>query len=303
MPERPGEAAALREREVREALAADVRTRRLASAPLQVWDGGLSNHAWCAQSGGLRYFVRLSPPGAAGLGVDRDRECALLRSAADAGLAPVVVHCEPSLRLLVTRWVEGSTLSRDQAIEPDNLSRVARAMRRLHGLPVDPRVGPVDFHAQVRRIEPQCPPLTREERGLAATAAEAMAMLDATAPPRTLCHNDFHHLNLIDEQGRLWIVDWEYGGAGDPRFDLASFLCQHETPPGVRAGLLAAYGAGPATATGGLEAACWLFDYVQWLWYRASPTIGPAAAELYHERARALGEKLRGASPRGPALQ
>jgi thiamine kinase-like enzyme len=37
-----------------------------------------------------------------------------------------------------------------------------------------------------------------------------------------LCHNDLLPANLIDDDRRLWLVDWEYGGAGHPLFDLAN---------------------------------------------------------------------------------
>jgi len=303
LPEEPLPLAVAAEREVRQALAADTRTEALASVPLTVCPGGLSNHAWLAQSEGVRYFVRLSPADSARLGVDRDGECALLRAASSAGLAPAVLRCDPARRLLVTRYVEGTTWSREEAGRPGNIARLARSLRLLHDLPIDPQVGHVDFFAQARRLEAQCGPLAPPERQLRAQAAAAIESLDATAPPLTLCHNDLHHLNLIDDGARLWIVDWEYGGAGDPRFDLASFLCQQQASAEARRGLLDAYGDGPAGTVGGLEAACWLFDYVQWLWYRASPQVNPAAGALYAVRAQALLETLRAASPRALALQ
>ncbi len=37
------------------------------------------------------------------------------------------------------------------------------------------------------------------------------------------CHNDLLAANFIRGGDRLWIVDWEYAGMGDPAFDLANF--------------------------------------------------------------------------------
>ena len=37
------------------------------------------------------------------------------------------------------------------------------------------------------------------------------------------CHNDLLAANFIDDGERVWIVDWEYAGMGDPFFDLANF--------------------------------------------------------------------------------
>ena len=37
-----------------------------------------------------------------------------------------------------------------------------------------------------------------------------------------LCHNDLLPANLIWDDDRLWLIDWEYAGMGHPLFDLAS---------------------------------------------------------------------------------
>ena len=108
----------------------------------------------------------------------------------------------------------------------------------------------------------------------------------------TLCHNDLHHLNLVEGAGRLWLVDWEYGGTGDPAFDFASFLCQHDCAAGELDLLRQAYGEHAAPGVDELRAACWVFDYVQWLWYRAWPG-GEGADPVYAARADAIERRLR----------
>lgn len=303
LPERKDALAPMPEREVRSALATDDSTSCLASGKLQVCPGGLSNHAWTATAGGRRYFVRLSPPDPERLGVDRDSECALLLAVARAGLAPAVVRCDPSSRLLVTSFVDGAAWGREQAVEPQNLARLARALRQLHALAVPAGIQQVDFTRQALHLEAQCGAALVAHGDLATRARDAMALIGAAAAPAVLCHNDLHHLNLVDDGGRLWLVDWEYGGVGDPVFDLASFLCQHDCDPESRRLLLEAYGDGPAADLARLDCACWLFDYVQWLWYRACLQADPAADPLFEARASGLARKLRAASPRGLALQ
>jgi thiamine kinase-like enzyme len=303
LPERDDTRQALREREVRDALATDSRTSRLADAGLVVCPGGLSNHAWTATAGGRRFFVRLSPPDPERLGVDRDSECALLHAVAGAGLAPAVVRCDPSQRLLVTEFIDGAAWSREQATEWRNVVRVAESLRRLHSLAVPAGIQRVDFTRQASHLEAQCEGAGAADRDLADEAREAMASFGGKEAPAVLCHNDLHHLNLVDAGGRLWLVDWEYGGVGDPVFDVASFLCQHDCGPEASRRLLEAYGDGPAADIPRLAAACWLFDYVQWLWYRACLRADPAAGAVFHERAASLARKLRAASPRSLALQ
>jgi thiamine kinase-like enzyme len=285
-------AAAAREREVRAALRTAAPTAAIADARLTVQDGGLSNHAWIAESDGTKYFVRLSPRDAARLGVDRESECALLRVVAQVGLAPDVIRCDPSQRLLVTRHVAGHALARGEAIEPRNLDRVGAALRKLHGLPVPAGMRRVDFAAQAAHLEGQCTGPLAVGAGLGDRARDAFAYLARVSDRDTLCHNDLHHLNLVEGADRLWLVDWEYGGAGDPAFDFASFLCQHDCGPQEMVLLREAYGVNAAPGAVRLRVACWAFDYVQWLWYRAWPA-GEGADPVYAARADALERRLR----------
>jgi len=54
--------------------------------------------------------------------------------------------------------------------------------------------------------------------------------------------------NFIDEGGRLWLVDWEYAGMGDPFFDLGNFAVNHELTEESERDLLSAYGSDDSDA-------------------------------------------------------
>ncbi len=294
----PETAAALRaspEQEAREALAAHPHTRALADDAFTVEPGGLSNHAWSVGAGDSRCIVRLSPPDAARLGVDRASECRLLAAVAAAGLAPEVVCCDPARRLLVTRRIDGLPLRREQAVDLPTLAGLAGALRRLHALPVPAGVHRVDFAEQAARLERASDGWRPQDEVLRTKSRFAFRMLAGRRRRPRLCHNDLHHLNLVRAEARLWLVDWEYGGVGDPIFDLASFLCQHDVGPSARAALCSAYGAAEFD-DGSLTAACWAFDYVQWLWYRAWPA-GEGADPVHAARGAAIEERLHASAP------
>jgi thiamine kinase-like enzyme len=70
-------------------------------------------------------------------------------------------------------------------------------------------------------------------------------MIERLIPPHpeVFCHNDLLNANFIaDENGRIWIVDWEYAGMGDRFFDLANFSVNHDFTEADDAALLASYG-------------------------------------------------------------
>jgi thiamine kinase len=279
-------------RAVRAALASGAATSALAEVPFEPLHGGLSNHSWRAAHDGRSYFIRFGGPDAASLGVDRHGERMLLVTAGAAGLAPPLVACDPANGLLVTHYLAGGPWRRDDAHDPRNLERIAERLRVLHGLPVPAGVPEVDFSAQAQRLSSQLGALGVTDLLLATIAQSAFAVLASRPPATALCHNDLHHLNILDHEGRLWLVDWEYGGCGNPLFDLASFACQHEFTREGRGSLLDAYGVSDVASRALLDAACIAFDYVQWLWYRLWAARNPGAGHEYRSRAQDLRGRL-----------
>jgi thiamine kinase-like enzyme len=282
-------ASAADEVDVRASLRACTATSPLAGGHLTRLHGGLSNRAWRLDSNGERWFVRLGHPQAARLGVDRRSECVVLQAVSAAGLAPAVRACEPATGLLVARFIDGRAWSAAEAQSLDNIRRVARCLRRLHELPMPAGVRDVDYGRQARRLAATLPQADTNRAVLAERAVSVLARLGDHEPQTTLCHNDLHHLNLIDDGAQVWLVDWEYGGRGNPLFDLAGFLVLQDLGPGPTEVFLEAYGRLPASARRHLDDARWLFDYVQWLWYR-SRFPGPVGDEARH--AERLAQRL-----------
>jgi thiamine kinase-like enzyme len=279
---------------MRAALARHAATRALATCPFEIVPGGLSNHAWRTEHAGEAYFVRLGASDAERLGVDRASECRMLAIAAAAGLAPQVVACEPASRLLVTRFVPGRHWSRTDAREPRNLRRLGASLQRLHALPPAPGVRRLDFPVQAAQLEAGLTCFEGIDHALQDAARGALEVLRARQAPIRLCHTDLHHLNVVDAGERLWLVDWEYSGAGDPLFDLAGLVCLHELSGELRDVVFEAYGQASLASDAELAAACRLFDYVQWLWFRLWMATHPQATGEYAEHARALAGRLAG---------
>jgi thiamine kinase-like enzyme len=118
---------------------------------------------------------------------------------------------------LVTRFVEGVPGNPD----PDE----ARALlRRLHDGPSIP--GRFDaFRVVEAYAEINAPPDYAEAHELARRIEERLGPRSFTA-----CHNDLLPANFIDAGTRVWIVDWEYAGMGDPAFDHANFAVNNGLP-------------------------------------------------------------------------
>ena len=127
-----------------------------------------------------------------------------------------------------------------------------------------------------RRSAPRCGGCTAARRSRAASTASAWSRPTARSPrsvassfrrssagrseiarrierrrrgaPVLPCHNDLLSANFIADGSRLWIVDWEYAGGGDPFFDLGNFAVNHELDADGERLLLESYGSGDGEA-------------------------------------------------------
>jgi thiamine kinase-like enzyme len=199
--------------------------------------GGITNRNYKVQANGERFVLRVGGKDTALLGIDRAVEHAASLAAARLGIAPeVVCFLEPE-GYLVTRFVEG---------EPGRVSvpEAASLLARLHAGPAIPgrfdpfRVVEV-YEATARRAGVAPPPGYPAAKRTAERIEERRGRF-APSP----CHNDLLAANFIHEGERLWIVDWEYAGMGDPAFDLANFAVNNGLDESSDAQLLDAYGGG-----------------------------------------------------------
>jgi thiamine kinase-like enzyme len=200
--------------------------------------GGITNRNFKVDVGGEAFVLRIGGNDTHMLGIDRYVEHDASRVAASLGIAPeVVAFLEPE-GYLVTRYVEGEVGRAD-------IAAAARLLRTLHD---GPRIsGRFDCFRVVEAYASTAAGLGVK---LPAAYGEAKAIADRIERPAELrpCHNDLLAANFIFDGARLWIVDWEYAGMGDPAFDLGNFAVNHELEEDGERALLAAYGGGDPDA-------------------------------------------------------
>jgi thiamine kinase-like enzyme len=199
--------------------------------------GGITNRNFRVEVGDETFVLRIGGEDTQLLGIDRDAEHAASRVAAELGLAPEVVAFVEPEGYLVTRYVEGEVGKVDVA-------EVGAALRRLHEGPTIP--SRFDSFRVVEAYR-----AVADERGVAIPPAydHASALAERIEQqrgdaPLCPCHNDLLNANFIHDGSRLWLVDWEYAGMGDPFFDLGNFAVNHELDAEGERELLAAYGGG-----------------------------------------------------------
>ena len=88
--------------------------------------GGLTNRNLKVTTPDGVFVARLSSPESALLAIDRDAEHANSVAAAASGAAPDVIAFAPEVSVLVVRFVDGTTWSPADVLEPSNAPRVAQ---------------------------------------------------------------------------------------------------------------------------------------------------------------------------------
>ncbi len=196
------------------------------SVKVSALQGGITNENYKIEAGGEVFVLRLDGRGASDLGIDRGREQACARVAADLGIGPEIFRRFTKEGAVITRFIPGKAVSRTEAARPATLRRIVKTIRRAHdGPPFPGFFSPFETvrNYYARRFSRR---LMREVADRLPRVFELMSVIEkALVPiedPRP-CHNDLLASNLIDDGKAIRILDWEYAAMGDPYFDLGNF--------------------------------------------------------------------------------
>jgi thiamine kinase-like enzyme len=235
--------------------------------------GTSTNFVARATLGAERVALRIPRAHTASVPIDRGVEQSALATAAGAGLAPPLLASDAHAGILITRWIDGDVWSWDRAREPGAQELIGRLLRRLHALALPADVPVLDLDSLVSHylaaLAEKRDPWLGE---CAALQPRALQLLDRMRSPRNaLCHCDVHHANLLESDGTLFLLDWEYAGGCDPYFDLAAYAVYHELDDPALERLLKAHGMRDLPdALTTLHRWRWVVEYVCLLWLRAT---------------------------------
>ncbi len=203
----------------------EIRTERIA---------GLTNANYRVTVDGEQFVLRLSGENTERLGINRAHEGTALQAAAEAGLSPdVVLFLEPEGHL-VTQWIDGRHWSADEFRTAENVHLLTETVKRIHALPTS-RAEFSPFQRVQSFLETANkfggnPPPGLEQFLSTMQAVEADQQHDPSDWKR-FCHNDLVSVNylFVERERKIIVLDWEFAGAGDIYYDLATIVYTHDS--------------------------------------------------------------------------
>jgi thiamine kinase-like enzyme len=204
----------------------------------EVLTAGITNRNLRLRLGGADYVLRLCDPGAGVLGIDRGCETEAGLRAAALGVGPEVVLAPAGEGYVVTRWLDGGTLTPEQVRAA--LPEAAAALRAFHRSrpPLTHAFAVFALVAEHARIARSLPGSFDAIVALAERIEAALTGPDHAPCP---CHNDLLTANFVSDGRRIHLVDWEYAGMNDPFFDLGNLSVNNGLSEDDDRALLAAY--------------------------------------------------------------
>ncbi len=202
--------------------------------------GGITNRNFRVTFGDADYVVRRPGKDTELLGIDRRAERMANEAAAELGIAPAVAATLDDC--LVTRFVSCRSLTASELA--GDVEQLARDLRAFHdcGVRLPNRFDvPELLQAYATIVRSRGAELPREYAEAVRVAASVCAVLRSDRPQP--CHNDLLAGNVIRslDDGRLMLVDWEYAGMGDARFDLGNLSVNNDFDEATDERLLSAY--------------------------------------------------------------
>ena len=192
--------------------------------------GGITNQNFKVETGGESFVLRIAGLKTDLLGINRDTEHQASSTAGQLGIAPEVVYYLEPEGYLVCRFLHAEPLPPPKVKQPQNLEKIVTMLKRFHN------TSPLPTAFWVPQIVTDYTAIAKDNSiefpdnfdWLIDCLHKAEAALKNDPLPRCPCHNDLLNENFLIQDGRIFILDWEYAGMGDRYFDLANLSVNHD---------------------------------------------------------------------------
>lgn len=191
--------------------------------------GGLTNYNYLMDIKGTDYVVR-QPGGMTELMIDRKVEKENNRIASEFGMNSKCVYFDEISGIKISVYIKNSkNIAQTDPSSLTNLRAVSGLMKRTHSSLKD---FPNSFHWE-KELDKYEKIIQKLKGGFffdyAALKDQLIDFMKENIKNiiSVPCHNDTVPENFVtDDNGRTYLIDWEYSGMNDPSWDVASYILE-----------------------------------------------------------------------------
>lgn len=224
---------------------------------------GLVSQCWQVASASRYFAVRFSSDSIEQINCRWEEELQAAELAAQLGIGPEVVYASATAKVMVLEW-GGAVASKEQIGSELRLIQLAEALRLLHQTPAELNTPgyqqTLELYAQKISRDSSVAPSQKQ--------LDYARYLDKQSKYLVFCHHDLSIGNVLLQQDRIQLIDWEYARIGHALFDLASLIHSAGLSKRQTHLLLDGYGA-PGEFIDELPPMLELIEYLGQLWEAA----------------------------------
>lgn len=192
--------------------------------------GGMSNMNYKVTIDGCSYVLRIPGIGAEGM-VERANEEKNSIISGQMHINPPVLYFNAKTGVKLAEFIPNAETLHEETIQHrDNLLQIAEIYKRLHRSRVRFRNGFNIFYEIEKYdtlIERAGARMYGKDKKVRQQVMDIEDTLNEIGIDLCACHNDAVPENFIkSEEGRIFLIDWEYSGMNDPMADLASLFLE-----------------------------------------------------------------------------
>lgn len=159
--------------------------------------------------------------------IDRQSEAFSMKIASELGLDDTYIYMNEKEGWKISKYIENARM-----LDYHNSEDVKKAMemaRKLHIYPAD-SMFEFDIFKKSEEFVTKIQKAGRSDFAdfpmLYGNIKKIYELTEADNVKKCICHCDFYDPNfLIDQSGKMYLIDWEYSGSSDPSSDLGTFIC------------------------------------------------------------------------------
>ena len=200
------------------------------SLDLKYIEGFMANDNYLVSDGSNKYVVKIGGDKQV-YGVVRSHEIEASKAGYKAGISPKVFYYDD--KILVFQHIQSNHLTPEKVKEKETLKKIIHLIKIVHTKVVNFLEGPnlsndifqminVKIFYLKERNNPHTDKLNKFIKECEIFEKESKSY------EKVFTHNDFFYKNILDDDKKLWLIDWEFSGFNSPYLDLANLSKNNE---------------------------------------------------------------------------